>query len=1215
MILILRSGGQNEFRPMCNCWSPSGKWGQRMRAVVLTLLLLYSPLSASTIRVPIDQSTIQAGIDSASVGDTVLVADGTYTGDGNREIDFVGKAVVLMSENGPESCVIDAEGTEAEPHWSFYFHNSEDSTSMIIGITIKNGRHSDPLRGGGAVAVENASPSFSNCALEQHYGSNGGAVYIQSGSPTFDNCRFTNNESIKGGAVFCRDGSQPVFTDCSFSDNLGFDGGAIHTVCESSLTLTRCLGVNNTADHSGGFLYALAPTWLSHCTLVGNAAAFDGSAVRGQPVVLDRCIVAYGRDSSPVSSTQITISCTDIFGHAEGDWIGSIADQANINGNICLNPRFCNRSNDDYHIDGDSPCAADNNDCAILIGALAVACAPDNRVWHLRADGTGDVPTIQAAVDAARHGDTLLLVAGTYTGDGNRDIDLHSKALVIRSESGAEQTIVDCEATSEDPHRGFVLSGASESTVIEGLTVAHAYAPFDIVSGDVIGNPSETDMWSIGGGMLCLGSSPIIRNCHFVGNWGRNFGGGMACLFGGAPRLEACQFSSDSADAGGGLYCRLNASPIISNCSFTENWSQWGAAVAADSLAVPRLENSVIEDNIAGHGAMAFRRNSDATLVGCLVADNQSWAQGGGVYIDNASPSLSNCVIQGNTARNHGGGFWIINHSRPLIENCLIADNTFSSSQNVGGGVYLLRSAPRIQNCTFIGHAATQGAHVYMYDRYGEEIPLIRNSIFAYGAGGGSIQTSDDAVPFFIGCNMFGNLDGNWTDDVASQLGVNGNMIQQPLFCDHWSGDFHLLAESPCAPTNSPNGMLIGAYDVACGISGRNWLVDPVGTGDAPTIQAAIDSSIHGDTILLATGVYTGEGNRDLSFHGKLLTLMSESGAESTTIDLDGTLQHPARGFLFDNWEDSNAVVGGITICNGWTNNGGGIFCDVGTAPRITNCVITGNHAESLGGGIAIQQAAPRFEFCEISHNYAQQGGACYMIRVGAAVFSNCSIVANEASPYSNGECDGLYCFRSSPIVENSIIAFHPRREAVFCEISGSPQISCTNIYGNEGGNWVGCIDSLALLYGNMEADPLFCDTADHNFRLLDDSPCAPLNNSCNELIGAYPVGCDPMDVEEQQHDPTLPTTYALRQNYPNPFNPSTTISYALPERSRVRLTVYNILGQVVIELVNTERSAGEHAAVWDGRDSQRRPVSTGVYLYRLEADNFTRTRKMLLLK
>ena len=94
-----------------------------------------------------------------------------------------------------------------------------------------------------------------------------------------------------------------------------------------------------------------------------------------------------------------------------------------------------------------------------------------------------------------------------------------------------------------------------------------------------------------------------------------------------------------------------------------------------------------------------------------------------------------------------------------------------------------------------------------------------------------------------------------------------------------------------------------------------------------------------------------------------------------------------------------------------------------------------------------------------------------------------------------------------------------------------------------------------------------------------------------------------------------LPGEYALLQNAPNPFNPETTIEYALPEEAYVRLVIYNPMGQLVRTLVEGFRSGGYHQVVWDGRDSEGRSVSGGVYFYRLTAGKFTETKRMMLLR
>jgi len=95
-----------------------------------------------------------------------------------------------------------------------------------------------------------------------------------------------------------------------------------------------------------------------------------------------------------------------------------------------------------------------------------------------------------------------------------------------------------------------------------------------------------------------------------------------------------------------------------------------------------------------------------------------------------------------------------------------------------------------------------------------------------------------------------------------------------------------------------------------------------------------------------------------------------------------------------------------------------------------------------------------------------------------------------------------------------------------------------------------------------------------------------------------------------------LPTSFALRQNYPNPFNPTTIISFSLPKRSDVELTIYNMLGQTIRTLLSQSMPAGEYSVTWDGKDKSGSSVASGVYLYRLRVGaEFSETRKMVLLK
>jgi hypothetical protein len=94
-----------------------------------------------------------------------------------------------------------------------------------------------------------------------------------------------------------------------------------------------------------------------------------------------------------------------------------------------------------------------------------------------------------------------------------------------------------------------------------------------------------------------------------------------------------------------------------------------------------------------------------------------------------------------------------------------------------------------------------------------------------------------------------------------------------------------------------------------------------------------------------------------------------------------------------------------------------------------------------------------------------------------------------------------------------------------------------------------------------------------------------------------------------------IPISYTLHQNYPNPFNPITSLRYDLPVQAQVTLTVYDLLGREVTQLVNTNQDAGFRSVKWNATDSFGKPVSAGVYLYQIRAGEFVQTKKMVLLK
>ena len=94
-----------------------------------------------------------------------------------------------------------------------------------------------------------------------------------------------------------------------------------------------------------------------------------------------------------------------------------------------------------------------------------------------------------------------------------------------------------------------------------------------------------------------------------------------------------------------------------------------------------------------------------------------------------------------------------------------------------------------------------------------------------------------------------------------------------------------------------------------------------------------------------------------------------------------------------------------------------------------------------------------------------------------------------------------------------------------------------------------------------------------------------------------------------------MPSNYFLSQNFPNPFNPVTTLKYDLSEDGLVNITIYDILGNVVNNLINANQSSGYKSIQWDATNNQGEPVSAGVYLYKIQAGEYRATKKMVLLK
>ena len=292
-------------------------------ALCLGLVGGTSPAAADILHVPGDYPTIQAGMDAAQAGDTVLVADGIYTGRGNKHLLYPSVPLTLRSENGAQSCIIDCEGVGN----AFFLIKDEPPDFIIDGFTIRNGQ--------GA----------------------GGAFFIHHGcEATIRNCVITQCTSSSGGAFFCEDWSSPTLINCVITGNTATNGGGLYIWDQSSPTLINCTITNNIADANGGGVYfwtfGTSPRFIN-CTITDNSSKRSGGGVYvagGNPVIENS--IVWGNSGEQITDELELLTVR--YSNVEGGWPGA--------GNIDADPLFVDPNNADYRLSPGSPCidAGDN---------------------------------------------------------------------------------------------------------------------------------------------------------------------------------------------------------------------------------------------------------------------------------------------------------------------------------------------------------------------------------------------------------------------------------------------------------------------------------------------------------------------------------------------------------------------------------------------------------------------------------------------------------------------------------------------------------------------------------------------------------------------------------------------------------------------------------------------------------------------------------------
>jgi predicted outer membrane repeat protein len=466
--------------------------------------------------------------------------------------------------------------------------------------------------------------------------------------------------------------------------------------------------------------------------------------------------------------------------------------------------------------------------------------------WPTIINIPADYPTIQQGIDASVDGDTVLVQPGTYTGNGNRDLDFWSKSIHLKSAAGPEMTVIDCQGSFVSPHRGFIFQMNEDSTsIIEGFTITEGF------------------QYGRGAGIYCSNGSPKIINCHFMYNETHGSGGAIYCESDNPIVIRQCTFYENYAgDKGGGIYFVFSRGSIT-DCLIRDNSGIYGGGIACSASDSLFFYECVIQRNgvpiWSEMGGGLYCMNSSPVFIGCTFIENSSTYGGAAFIILDSNPIFMDCLFQYNSAEwgFSGGGIAAFECTTLTLINCVVSSN--SSPGGNGGGLASGLSEILIINTTVSDNSASEGGGISAWESgvkfYNSAI--IRNTVTEYNCRGGGISLEYNSRSDLANCILWDNYasnipDGIYTDtssivsasysDIQAGWPGVGNINAEPLFRDPNHGDFHLMsiacgdsADSPCIDAGDPN-ILDSLLDCSWGLGGPRSDMGAYGGGDSAIV-------------------------------------------------------------------------------------------------------------------------------------------------------------------------------------------------------------------------------------------------------------------------------------------------------------------------------------------------------------------------------------------
>ncbi|MEA2095864.1 MAG: right-handed parallel beta-helix repeat-containing protein [Candidatus Cloacimonadota bacterium] len=779
-----------------------------------------------------------------------------------------------------------------------------------------------------------------------------------------------------------------------------------------------------------------------------------------------------------------------------------------------------------------------------------------------------------------------------------------------------------------------------------------------------------------GGGIHCYNfSSPNLNNVTISYNYADYNGGGIICSNNSNPNLYNVSLANNYVNGkGGGIYSS-GSNPTLENITITDNYSTglygYGGGIYC-SYSNMNLEEVVISGNAAmkGGGIYCFLF-SNPDLININIINNTATEKGGGIFCyANSNPSLENVTVTGNYANETGGGIFCLENSMLYFneENkCNIYLNNIINNRGFGVDINAI-------DCDIINIIVDTFTVLTPTDYYASPIDnftfdiissiqdsLINSDLYVAIDGDdmnsgisadNPLQTIRCALSKIYSDSLNHNsiilLPGIYSSETngevfplewSNHVSLEGNLEEETILDANDSDGilrFNYISDASVNNVIIRNGHAYQGGGIYCYYSNPNFeyitLIDnyaSIGGGIYCENSNASLSNIE----LINNSAYNEGGGIYCQTSSPSLEIVTIIG---NTADFGGGIylnnSHPS---LVDVLVDNN-------IAN---DDGGGLICYIDSNPNLYNVIISGNSAALRGGGIVCtENSNPVFQNIEITSNSVSgingKGGGLFCDGSNP-ILTNVIIIDNSAFG-DGGKGGGLYCEGSNPSLVNVTFTENSAEHdagAIRCNSNSNPTLincilwndlpeeiytqsgSVIAIYSNIQGGWTG--------EGNIGEDPLFIGNGDFPFSLLVDSPC--INTGTPDTTGLnlpeYDLAGNPrffggridMGAYENQNivssdDYLITNTMTLYQNYPNPFNPTTTISFSIPEESKIDLIVYNIKGQKVKTIANESFEMGNHAIIWNGDDESGEQVGSGIYLYKLNVNGKTEAVKRCLL-